>query len=443
MAITYLQRPNYINATNTHLIYSLSSSNADQPQFRYVCEITGSAVGQPTRTTLLKFYPNTTGNVNVDISRIAQDWIGYDEYWKTVGSVVANKSLLFLDTYWGEEYGTSISSSRTYYPDQAPYFTSHELIPATVYDNQGSYNFNTSSLFDGDSNTFLTNNPSANDPGGPLPFHVASYNYSNILNSTDYHTLTTANNDSPGNTLSLAFTKIESGSGGTSTVDFVDISNASTSGSFNTFGVGPMNVRTLVGNITGKTIGELIDSGSINVYSTGPESPGGTTFVIKDKWDGIRRTNPGGYWSMYNMTWNCETTDYTRFAFINVYGFWDYYNVYNPLRRLTNVDRSLYDRTFVRYEDSQALYDISNRGNTQYKTEYTDSYEIVTDFIDKRMADWLTELFESPSVYIQKNGDFIPVNILNTQVNWNMNQYRQKLFQYTIQFKYANDRITR
>ena len=146
---------------------------------------------------------------------------------------------------------------------------------------------------------------------------------------------------------------------------------------------------------------------------------------------------------MYNMTWNCETTDYTRFAFINQYGFWDYYNVYNPLRRLTNVDRSLYDRTFVRYEDSQALYDITNRGNTQYKTEYTDSYEIVTDFIDKRMADWLTELFESPSVYIQKNGDFIPVNILNTTVDWNMNQYRQKLFQYTIQFKYANDRITR
>jgi hypothetical protein len=95
--------------------------------------------------------------------------------------------------------------------------------------------------------------------------------------------------------------------------------------------------------------------------------------------------------------------------------------VYNPLRSDNQVDRSIYERSFVRYEDSIGSYNISNRGNTQYRTEYDKRYIITTDFITKETSQWLTELFESPEVFIQQNGDFVPINITNTTIRWNMN----------------------
>ena len=64
-------------------------------------------------------------------------------------------------------------------------------------------------------------------------------------------------------------------------------------------------------------------------------------------------------------------------------------------------------------------------------------------YLDKQTADWLTELMDSPEVFIQVNGDFIPVILTNTTYEWNTNQSRQKLFQYTIQYRYANKRLDR
>jgi len=135
--------------------------------------------------------------------------------------------------------------------------------------------------------------------------------------------------------------------------------------------------------------------------------------------------------------------DSTSFAFINDYGVWDYYHISNPLKRQTKVDRNTYDQTFVDYSSNNSNYNVSNRGTTQYYTEYSDTYNITTDYLDKPTADWLTELFRSPEVYIQEGDDFIPIVMTQSSIDWNMNQYRQKLFQYDIEFKYANERQPR
>jgi len=117
--------------------------------------------------------------------------------------------------------------------------------------------------------------------------------------------------------------------------------------------------------------------------------------------------------------------------------------VYNPTRRVTDVDRKIYDQNYVDYSSIQSIYSSSKRGETQYNTGYTDVYDITTDYIDKPTADWLTELFDSPNVYIQKDGNFIPIVITNISYDWNMSENRTKLFQYTIQYQYANKRYDR
>ena len=425
MAVTVLQQPTTPNVTNTNLVYTLSSSLAGSPQFRYVTDVYESGSGN--YITTLKNYPNTSGNTNIDVSRILNDRLSYDEYWKITGSIAPVESVKTFDLRFGEEYGTSVSSSRTTYTGSSSNYL--QVFPGNVYKNEGSFNFNTSS-FDGPGNPYLTNDPAAQTeelfPDG---------DYAYLVNSTDYHTVTIFE-DTSGTPASIQIRGSKLENGINTVVNTLTIPLTPPVGAFNTIGVGPQNLSDYTGSWA-----NYIANGDINViYSL--NDPGGFVMYINDKWDGVPAKIFPSNWYAPKTFKQCSD-EYTRFAFINQYGFWDYYNVYNPLRRVTNVNRSLYERPFVRYEDSQALYDISDRGNKQYKTEYTDQYEITTDFIDKPTGDWLTELFDSPSVYIQKNGQFIPVNILNTTVDWNMNENRQKLFQYTIQFKYANDRITR
>ena len=64
MAITILGQPTTPNVTDTKLVYSISSSNALQPQFQYVTDVKQGG----TLLTRLYTYPNPTGNGIVEVS---------------------------------------------------------------------------------------------------------------------------------------------------------------------------------------------------------------------------------------------------------------------------------------------------------------------------------------------------------------------------------------
>jgi hypothetical protein len=132
--------------------------------------------------------------------------------------------------------------------------------------------------------------------------------------------------------------------------------------------------------------------------------------------------------------------DETRFAFINEYGVWDYYSIYNPINKTTKLKRKSVDLPNVSYNDITSPYNIRKRGNTTYYTSNEDTYQITTDPLSQEEADWLTEMIESPNVFIQSGSDFIPVNIKNGSYTWRTNPKGQKIFQYTIEFNYSNNR---
>jgi len=402
MAVEVVQQPTTPNATFANLLYVLSGSNATtKPQFRYVVDVYES--GSNDYLTTIKAYPNTTGDVTIDIARELNDRLEYDLNWKTQNSAVPVDSVKTFTFKFGEEYSDTLNNPRTIYPGTVPY--NLQVFPGTVYSNNGSYNFNTASIVA--NSNILSNIPQALYSVAPLYREIAADVI--VLNKTDYQTITILK---PDTRISAIWFDINN--------NFIYSKELTSTGkNFTTFGIGPQNLIDLDPATEAYFDDPTIYRVAINELG----------FPIFNYWLAGRSPLPVP---------NCNTDEYTRFAFINEYGFWDYYNVFNPLRREDGVVRSIYERSFVRYGEETSSYNISNRGGTQYRTDYTNKYTITTDYIQETTSKWLTELFESPEVFIQENGNFVPINITNTTLDWNMNQYRQKLFQYNIEFKYAN-----
>ena len=388
MAVTLLQAPTSPNVTNTNLMYTLSSPSSSNAQFRYVTDIYESGTGN--YITTIKTFPNLTGNGILDVSRELNDQLGYDEYWKTAGTISPEESVKTYDIRFGEEYAPSYSGSITQYTGSTPNYL--QVFPGTVYKNEGSYNFISASVLP---INILSNTPEA-QTSGPSPITDALF-----VSNSDYATITIFEDETEINVLVYGINDT-----------LLYTSGLGAQPGFTTLGVGPQN---LVDNGMSSTI---LDSA---YYIE----------VTVDPYDSYNLYLPN------HPSYPCRD-EYTRFAFINMYGFWDYYNVYLPLKKENQVDRSLYEKTFSNYTDSLSSYNISSRGTSQYYTEYNEMYSISTDYVNKEVADWLTEMFESPEVFIQQGSNFVPINITNTGITWNMNQYRQKLFKYDIQFKYAN-----
>ena len=143
MAVTLTQQPTTPNAAYTNLLYVVSgSTTTNQPQYSYVMDIYES--GSSTLLNRVTQKPNPAGVGVFDPSRFLQSQLDYDGNWKTNGKARFVNAVGDFTIKFGEQYGTSISSSITVYEN----LTSHELrvFPGIVDPNNGSsFNFDSSS----------------------------------------------------------------------------------------------------------------------------------------------------------------------------------------------------------------------------------------------------------------------------------------------------------
>tara|TARA_R110000803_G_scaffold33722_6_gene73791 strand:+ start:3312 stop:4676 length:1365 start_codon:yes stop_codon:yes gene_type:complete len=454
MGVIVTQEPTSINVTGTDLIYSVSSSLASSPQFRYVTDIYES--GSNNFITTLKTYPNLYGTANINVARELSDQDGYNNTWKiTQGEVNAEVKDFLM--YFGEEYSTSISSSRVIYTGSIAYDL--EVFPGGVQVNEGrnfpsaSFNPTLYSAVTDESRlgALLSNNPSAQNSYDNTVSADPRFRKSSIalpIGINDYGTLSVLKN--PGwvsSTIGQISMYDSTGAFMASYYNIpipIELQTLESSGIID-IPAGPFNFYS-VPSIWSQFQGDW-SCYSIRLATQSPVSDVVTQWYVNP-------LNPSGLEilaaaqddfreSVLSMIPQNPCQDYTRFAWTNQYGMWDYYNVYNPVRRNTNVKRNIYSRPNTRYEDCYAGYDVTNRGERQYMTEYTDTYSITTDYIDKFNSQWLTEMFLSNDVFIQNGNQFEPIIITNRSIDWNMNQNRQKLFQYEIEYNTANQRETR
>jgi hypothetical protein len=364
MAYTILQEPTSPNVSNTNLVYTVSSSNANLYQYNYLADIYEEGSG--TKSARFKFSANKTESGNIDLARPLGDYLSFDYNWKINNSSSLDNSVETFTVKFGEEYASSDSSSVVTYADQAS--MSIQLFKGQVYPSENTNGFNWTSQ------PILTNSPT-----------TQSFSANDYLTATVYDTNVTVKYYQTG---SLTATK-----------NYVPTSD------FSAIPISPLN------------IGLYTESDVITLDVTGSS---------------IR----------YEVDNDCRI-EKQRFAFTNKFGFWDYYTNNTALRKRTNIDRNTYGRDFVDYSQKLPTYNISNRGTVQYYTEYTDEFQYTTDQVTAEESNWLREMFESNEVYLQSGSNFIPVNILNSTETIVNTTARYKNYQYTVDYRFANNREPR
>jgi hypothetical protein len=115
------------------------------------------------------------------------------------------------------------------------------------------------------------------------------------------------------------------------------------------------------------------------------------------------------------------------------------------------VERKSYTKPFQIYDQQDSQYGLTTRGEKQFSSILTEQFTSTTDYVSKKTADWLTQLFDSNNVYLQipdnvndgflereYDAGFRPIIINNVNYRWQENKFRNKTFQFTIDWSFAN-----
>ena len=152
----------------------------------------------------------------------------------------------------------------------------------------------------------------------------------------------------------------------------------------------------------------------------------------------------------------CEYETRSNFAFINKWGVWDFIGLNTPTNKNAVIsERSEFMAVNADYNSQISSYDAYNRGFTQYYMKQDYKYQITSDPIGvtnidngrnvnntggpiTAISEYYQELFSSPSVFLQVDDTFIPINLTNTNFTYRTNIRGQKNYQVTIQYELSN-----
>mgnify|MGYP003644059090 FL=1 len=452
MALTLQQYPTSPNIANSNLVYLCTSTQVAQPQFQFVVDIKDES---GTLIQRVKQQPNPSSKGVFDIGNIMPTELGpTDKVWDISAAAANVFCARDFEIAFGEEYGTSVSSSVTLYDGAGSPGDPAVTQPTAIFflldgvtnpEDLIDWNWNSGSKYDEE------------DPLDDVTFNhqfgLTTFNSSSIRLG-DYHTIsllngnTQGNGDNPNSAMDVFAATIRQydssgviGStdiiynevlrGGSPTVVFWnDVYTLQTD---NTrlihWPAGPQN---------------LVDAGigidSDLAYYT-------ITFTAQAT-DGLE--NSSGVWGTYRFdvtTANCGYEG-VRFAYKNIYGVWDYFNFGLAESNESSIERQQYKQSFLNYSntDNNVAYDKERRGKNNYYNKITNQRTANSDYLTQTDADNLRELFNSTDVYAadgRYGGQFLPVIITNASITEKTNPRTQKLFKYTVEYQFANEARSR
>jgi len=458
MAVSIISQPTTPNVTGTKLVYTVSGSDITHPQYNYVLDIYLS--GSTERLDRQFQVPNANGVAEFQPSGIFNSYLSYDNFWKinqedgstpytgSIGNPI--NAVKTFNVKAGEAYGTSISSSLTIYTGSSDNYI--QLFPGTL-DPKGTdtvlnagYNFNSASFGDipfasSSRSNLLTNYPTQQYAGGWIED-------TQFFTKADYGTVTQYNNANTSPTTAAIVVQGFLNTGDSRTAVKADtlIPGAFNSEFFNqaffTWGIGPKNLSNVLDPDTSTYEWRAyIDNGTINEIDINAPGRDDTRYFIRDNVfnNRVYQQNLVGSENEDSLTVPLNT-EYVQFAFINQFGFYDYYDCFQPLRRTSNAQKKIVSLPKVDYSGQVSTYDIETGGGKVFYEESFDTYTITTDWLGESISNWLKELLDSPEVYIRQQDNYVPIVITNTKYEHNNSEARNKLFQYTIEFKPSNGR---
>ena len=449
MAIDLRQYSTSPGIGNSNLIHAVTSNSSSQAQFKFVADINDDS-GNLLQRVKQQPNPNTTGVF--DFGNIIPTYLGpTDEVWKIAN--VTNNTACGKDFQirFGEEYSSTATGFTTLYtgdtPDAAgnPNVSGSDYIflidgvtnpndlinwnwnSGSKYDEEDTYgtttfthqngltSFNTSSVRVGDYHTIsILNGNLAGVTGSAVDSSFAQDIYAVVYRQYDA-TGSLLDTDTLYNTnIGLRTTSAE-------LWDDVYLDQDETTRLIH-FPAGPQNIEDAGVPILADDTGYY----TMTFYSQTPE-PG---------------VNLNGVFGEYRFDIDNRNCGYdgVRFAWKNEYGVWDYFNMGLAESTTSVIERESYKQTFVDYSSINTVtYDKDRRGQSQYQNRVNKTRTAQSDYLTQTDADNLRELFFSTNVYVQDGTEFLPVVIENASVTEKTNPRNQKLFTYTVNYRYAND----
>jgi len=156
--ITIQQSAAQLNLANSDMLWEVTSVSSSAAQFQYVCALQN---GCGSVLTTIKQQPNPSGKGVFNLGRIVKQYLDYDNHALTIGDTGSlfnknSQTAKFFKVAFGEEFGTSPSSSVTVYSGVgnatgSAAFTGsipfYYLINGTLDPNSGDWNWATGSYF--------------------------------------------------------------------------------------------------------------------------------------------------------------------------------------------------------------------------------------------------------------------------------------------------------
>ena len=113
MTINISQFPTNPGMTNSDYLFEVTSSQVSQPQFQFIADLTLS--GSSTVLQRVKQQPNPSLFGVFNFGQIVASYLESDNSWKAAPFITASNVAKRFNFRFGEEYGTSLSSSVSIY----------------------------------------------------------------------------------------------------------------------------------------------------------------------------------------------------------------------------------------------------------------------------------------------------------------------------------------
>lgn len=401
MALTINQTPNAYAPVYNQMIFTLSSTNYAQSNFRYIADV---YVNGSSTYTRLEVGKNPTNNYGTfDVAGIIQNFLTRDADDNTTTFKQCGNSIAYYEVKFGEQYGAS--SGITNYPD---------LETATGYCFNGVF----------DSLEFLN-------------FSTNTY----VLNDTDSKFLT----DRPtfetrtGEKLILGFMNDDVDKA----YDLEIVSFYDEGTIFNTVRIN--NPYTGISVREDRSINVRVDHDWLSSLTNGDLSYGTTPiFSASYEYYDVKIKNSSGNVvsetiRIYPGEDICSKYNPICFKFMNNYGKYDYYTFTGAKTKNTNIRRNTYKSNPNVWSDTSYAYTTMSRGLSQYETILDDTITINSDWITESESIWLEQLVTSPDVYIYDGSNLVSVNITDSSYQTKY-EASQQLFNLVISFTYSQNR---
>jgi hypothetical protein len=400
----------------------------------------------------IKQQPNPSAKGVFDVGQIVNAYLSSEQPWKTAYFATGSNSAKAFWVAFGEEYGTSTSSSITLYngiattagapakSGSAPLIA----LDGLVEPNAGYWNWPSASYY----------TASAAPTGGSGNFskqHGLSYApTTQKIENGEYATIAWID----GNT---SYT----GASATTAQDvyYVEFKVYNAAGSVIQTITSYYNTTTLGGWPRANNTEEWPDVYADNLPSwrlmyvgVGPANLSASGNALNSAWSYYTATayaqesagvddTTAIYWTYrFDKQDPLCVSDGVRFTWKNEFGVWDYYTARLAINSGVQIERNAYQQSFVDFSNGASTlpYNISRRGTEQFQNKLNQSFNVTTDPLNQATAEWLRELFFSTQVYVQEGTSFVPVVISNPEVIEKTNPRSQKIFQYAFDYQYAN-----